>query len=102
MWYVTVENESRKECSEDAVKSHSFGNGSTEEHDAQHKDILHHGIAISAKEPSGQPRDYDGEQGAYQYDFHYKPCPEHYAAATIVCRCHSRHNHDGKEQRNHC
>ena len=99
--YVTVQNESRKECTEDAVKSHGIGDRGTHEEHRHDEDELHHGIAVTPQEPACKAGDDDGEHGAHQHYLQHKPCPEYYAAAAVVGRYHRRHHHDGKKQRNH-
>ena len=54
---ITVEDQSGEESAEDALDADERGEGRTEEHDTQHKDILHHGVTITAQEVARQLRD---------------------------------------------
>ena len=101
VWDISVEDQSGEERAEDSLDTNERGEGCTEEHDAQHEDILHHRITISAEEIASQFGNQDDAARTEGCELHHEEYPEQPATTALEGTGESCQHHQSHKQRNH-
>ena len=101
MGYVTIENKTREECTEDAFKANGFAKCSTHKKHRHNEDELHHSIAITAQKPACELRHKHCHGATIKGKLKSEKYPKHDARAAVVrgdngCqrdKCHKQRYH---------